>query len=316
MVEFEEAIDASKKVKAPILFIELVDQANSGFVLDGTRGTPNETQLRAPGIRFIPNEGYRRGHRIDIVNGKEKEVFFNEKIRYIKNEEIIVVSEQKRLGIEPSPLAREDKIPIEKGFATIVREGSSIGLYDFIFDSYYNDSNPHRSEKATALYRIVELDKQNERINEDELVAADAVKVVGSLYQKTGKNAYVYHEEKIDAICEMLAIVAETYASKIRALMSLAKQQPDWFLDKVTKLEQTTITLITHALELNVLRFNNNTAEYVTKDKVVKSLGAGKLSHDQKIMRLGDFLRTAEGHEAHMELQAEVEVAMNNSLKH
>lgn len=310
MIEIDEMTEVEKP---PILFIELVDQGNSGFIQDDTFNTPTPNQLRAPGVRFIPNEGFRRGVKTDMVNGKEREVFFNERIRYIKNEVIISLAEQKRLGIEPSPLAREDKIAIEKGYATIAREGASIGLYDYIFEAYYNDSNPFRSEKATPLYRVVKMDQKAEQFNEDVLIAADAVKYVGSLYNKTPKG-YIYNENKIDAVCELLSIVAHTYATRIQALMSLAKQNPEWFLNKVIKLEQTTVTEVAHALELNIIRFNNNTAEYTGKDKVLKNLGAGKLSHDQKISKLADFLRTAEGHEAYMELKAEIEAAINNSL--
>jgi hypothetical protein len=301
--------------KPPMVFIELVDQGNSGFIQDDTIGTPTPMQLRAPGIRFIPNEGYRRGKKVDVINGKEKEVSFNEKIRYIKNEVIISLAEQRRLGIEPSPLAREDKIPIEKGYATIVREGATIGLYDFIVEAYYNESNPHRSEKATAIYRVLKLDERAEQINEDELIAADAIKYVGTLYNKVGKNQYQYNEERINGICEFLGIFAETNATRIQALMSLAKQRPAWFVEKVTKFEQTTITEVTHALELNVIRFNGNIAEYVSKEKILKNLGAGKHSHDQKIGKVADYLRTAEGHEAYMELKAEIQVAIENTLK-
>lgn len=298
-----------------MIFIELVDQGNSGFIQDDTANSATPVQLRAPGIRFIPNEGFRRGIKTESVNGKEKEVRFNERIRFISNEDIIVLSEQKRLGIEPSPLAREDKIPIEKGYATVVREGSSKGLYDYLTQVYYNENAPGRSERATVIFRIVELDKEAEKINEDELIAADAVKFVGALYEKVGKNNYRYNVDKIAAICEMLAIVAQTDATRIQALMSLAKQRPEWFMKLVTKLEQTTITEVTHALELNIIRFNENVAEYVAKDKVIKALGSGKPSRDQKISRLADFLRTADGHEAYMELKAEIAAAQDNSLK-
>lgn len=312
MIEYEE-VDILDK-KPPMVFIELVDQGNSGFIQDDTIGTLTPIQLRAPSIRFIPNVGYRRGTKTEIRNGKEMTVRYNEAIRYIKNEEIIVLSEQKRLGIEPSPLAREDKIAIEKGFAAIVREGSSVGLFDFIVEAYYNDSNPERSERATALYRVVDLNKRVEQINEDELIAADAVKFVGSLYEKVGKNIYRYNEDKIDACCEMLAIVAQTPATRIQALMSIAKQRPEWFMQKVTSLEHVTITEVTHALELGVIRFNNNVAEYVSKEKILKSLGGGKLSHDTKITKLADWLGTAEAHGAYIELKAEIDIAKNNAL--
>jgi len=299
--------------KPPMIFLELVDQNGSGFIQDGTRNTANPVELRAPNIRIIPNEGYRRGKRIDIVNGKEVETRFNEKIRFIKNEDIIVLSEQRRLGIERNGLAREDKIVIEKGYATVVREGSTVGLYDYLVDSYYNESNIDRSEKATALYRIVRLDDKAESFNEDELLQADAIKYVGSLYQRVGKNQYQYNEDKITAICELLSIYAETMATRIQALMNHAKQRPEWFLNKVTKLEQTTVTEITHALELNVIRIKGSVVEYANKNKVIKTW-AEKLTKDQVISRFADWLRTQEGHEAYMELKAEIDVAQTKSL--
>ncbi len=316
MLELEEPLtEDAVSEKPPMVFIELVDQGNSGFIQDDTANTPTPNQLRAPSIRFIPNEGMRRGRRVDIVGGKGKVVTFNERIRYIKNEEIISLAEQKRLGIEPSGLAREDKIPIERGYATIVREGASVGLYDYITQAYYNDSNPDRSEKATAIYRVLQIDKQAEAHNQDELIAADAIKYVGSLYEKIGKNSYRYNEDKINAICEFLSLFAETPATRIQALMSHAKQRPEWFLDKVTKLEQTTITEVTHALELNVICFKGNVAEYVAKDKILKSLGARKMTQEQKITCLADWLRTAEAHEAYIELKAEIDIAKSKSIQ-
>lgn len=310
----EQPLIAEVDAKPPMIFVELVDQASSGFIQNDTINTATPIELRAPGIRFIPNEGFRRGKRTDIINGKSVTVRFNEKIRFIKNEDIISYTEQKRLGIEPNPLAREDKIPIEKGYATIVREGSSVGLYDYILDAYYNETNLDRSEKATAIYRIIEMDKEAEQFNEDELIAADAVKFVGTLYQRIGKNTYKYHEDKIDSVCELLAIYAESYARKIQALLMHAKQRPEWFLNKVTKLEQTTVTEVTHALELNLIRFKGNVAEYIQKEKIIKPLGTEKLNHDQKITRLADYLRTQDGHEAYMELKAEIEAAQTKML--
>jgi len=299
----------------PTIFIELVDQGSSGFIQDDTMGTANPIELKSPSIHFIPNEGYRRGVKTDIVNGKEVQTRFNEKIRYIKNESVISVMEQRRLGIEPSSLPREDKIPIEKGYATIVREGTSVGLYDYMTQVYYNESNPERSEKASARFRVIHIDQQAEKFNEDELIAADAVKFVGTLYQRTGKNQYTYNENKIDAVCEMLSVFASTQPTKIKALLMLAKQRPEWFLTRVTKLEQTTVTEVLHALELNIIKFDANTAQYSNKDTIIKAFGGSKpLTRDQLVSMLADYLRTQDGHTAYMELKAEIETALNNLL--
>lgn len=307
--------DRVSKKDPPTIFIELVDMGSSGFFQDDTISTTNPIELRSPTIRFIPNEGYRRGLKKEEVDGKSVETFYNEKIRYIKNENVISLYEQRRLGIEPNPLPREDKIAIEKGYATIVREGSTIGLYDYIMQVYYNESNPHRSAKATALYRVLELDKQAEKFNEDELVSADAVKFVGTLYQKLSKNSYTYNEAKIDSVCELLAVSADSYATKIKALLMLAKQRPEWFLNLVTKLEQTTVTEIVHALELNIIKFEENAAVYVGKSKVLFAFSSGRtLSREEMINLLADFLRSKEGHTSYMELKAEIDAAQNQLL--
>jgi len=303
------------KSNPPTILIELVDQGSSGFFQDDTIGTTTPIELRAPGIRFLPNEGYRRGVKTEIVNGKEVNTYYNEKIRYIKNETVISVAEQRRLGIEPNPLSREDKIAIEKGYATVVREGSTIGLYDFFIEAYFNEGNPHRSPKANALWRILELDKQAEKFNEDELVSADAVKYVGSLYQKTGKNQYTYFEDKIDAVCDLMAVHADTYATRIKALLMLAKQRPKWFLNLASKLDQVVITEVLQAYKLNVIRFEENAVIFTDKKKVVKSFASGKpLDVEQMVSLFAEFLRTKDGHTSYMELKAELDAKQNNLL--
>lgn len=314
MDQLELVSDVVESKAPPTIFIELVDQGSSGFIQNDTIGTPTQIEVRAPGRRYIPNTGYRLGEKKEGENGKQKTVKFNEKIRYIKNETVISVTEQQKLGIEPNPLPTEDKIFIEKGFAMVVREGSTIGLYDYLSQSFYNESNPNRSPKATALYRVLQIDKEAEKFNEDELVAADAVKYVGTLYQRTSKNNYQYNEVKIDAVCEMFAVFAESYATKIKSLLLMAKQRPEWFLDRVTKLEQTTITEVVHALELNVIQFKENTAQYCNKEKVLYVFDGKRLNREGMISKLADFLRTREGHQQYMELKAELEVAQTGLL--
>src|ERR1700722_120862 len=305
--------DFELEEKPKVIFIELVDQQDSGFIQEDTQGLPTQVQLRAPTVRFIPNEGRRRGVKVD---DKGKKIYYNEAIRYIKNETIISKDEQKRLGIEPSPEKREDLIPIEKGYATIVREGAAVGLFDYIMDVFYNEDNHLKHpNKATKIFRVLEVDKQAEEINEQEMIAADALTYIATLYDKLGKNQYKYKEDKINAICELFAIVAETMPTKTYAIIQFAKKFPREFLVKVQKLEQTAITEVIHGLELSVIRFEKNMAEYVSKDKVITSLGTRTYSKDKQIEMLADYFRTPDGNTAYTEFRAELEAAKEKALK-
>lgn len=228
---------------------------------------------------------------------------------------VISLEDQRKLGIEPSPEKREDLIAVEKGYATIAREGSTIGLFDYLKDCFYNESNPHRSKKATRIFRVLEIDKQAEEINEQEMIAADAVTYVATLYDKLGRNQYRYKEDKINSICEMFAIVAETMPTKVYAIVQFAKKFPREFIVKVTKLEQMAITEVTHGLELKVIRFEKNIAQYIDKDKVIKNLGSGVLTKDRQIEILADYFRTSEGNAAYTEFRAELEAAKEKALK-
>jgi hypothetical protein len=281
--------------------------------------------INAPTACFIPNRGYRKGYKdvIDRITGKPqldkegKKVVqpYHEEIRYIKHQTEISVERQKMLGIIPHRVAQEDMIEVKKGNMTIVREGAHIPLYDYILDAFYNSSNPDRSPSAAKIYKVVELGKEEELLNDEDILMADALKFVARFYQRTAKGKYTYNEEKINGLCELFAIFGETMSGKVLALNSLAKLDPSAFLEKAEKFEQVTITEITHALHLNVIRFKDNVVEYVEKEKVIASLGTGKLSHDKKIEKLADLLHTPELKSAYDELQLELEIAQEKALK-
>lgn len=294
-----------KKDKPPVIFIELCDRRPSGFIKDGTKGTDWEEELDSPVAEFIPNFGYRRAKKVE--NGKD--VFYNEPIRYIKEQTVISVAEQKKLGIEPHRASKEDKIIIERGNFSVVREGSFVGLYDYILEAFYNETNPNRSESAQALYRVIDFDKEDEEINELDFMIADATQFVQRLVQKVGEKQYKYQEEKIKGLCQLFAIFAETPAGMVTGLMAFAKKDPKTFLDKATKFEQTKMIQITHALELSVIKFEGNTVQYAAKDKIIATLGTGNMSHAKKIEKLADLFGTPELRAAYDEFQLELEVA-------
>lgn len=304
---------ASKK--PPVIFLELVEKRSSGFVKQGTEGTMFHEELNCPNISWIPNRGMAAEKVIETVAGKEVETTVYKEVRWIKNCNTIDLTEQEKRNIKPNYF--EDKIPFEKGFATVVRDGGTISLYDYLLTAFYNKSNPDRPSTAEGIYKVVQLDKQAEQINEADVEMADAIKLVDSLRTKTGSKdtPYKYNEERISAMCAVCQVHAETPAQQLYALMSLAKARPRWFLDLVVKFEQTVLTEVSHALELKVIQFDGNTAMYSEGNKVIRNFGAGNFKHEKKIELLADYLKTQEGNPDLTELRAKTDLAKEKALK-
>lgn len=294
--------------KAPVMYLELIEKRNSGFVKNGTDGTAFHEELNCPNIRWIPSSGFKA---VKEKHGDGEVVAFKE-IRWVKNCSTIDKDEQDRRNIKPNRM--EDKIPFEKGFATVVREGSTISLYDYLKEVFYSKDSENRPDTADAIYRVMQLDKQAEEIDESDIEMADAIKLVASLRtQVSAKDkSYKYNEERLDAMCALCNVWADSTATRFHALMSLAKGRSKWFLDLVVKFEQTILTEATHAVELEVVRFDGNTALYRDDEKVIKNLGTGNLAKDTKIEKLSDFLKTKEGNPHLTELRAKIEVAKAN----
>jgi hypothetical protein len=314
VLELDEDIQTGEP---EVLHIRLVDQRPSGFILDdGKRGTPQQTELTAPLMRFIPNFGYRRGIKVEIDprTGKKKEIFYNEPIRYIKNQTEISVQVQDALGIKPAHASQEDKIMIRRGDFSVVNEGSFIGLFKFIKEAFYNVSNPHRSKSAKGIYEEVVMDKEEETINEYDLYLADAVKFVSKFYQR-GPKGYTYNKEKIDALADLFAIFAETPAGKVTALHAIAKLDPKGFLERAERYEQKNMTVIAHAITLGVLQIVDNVVSYASKDKVVMHLGNAPMSKSDQIAKIADLLETPDFAAAKEELLFEIELQKEKNLK-
>lgn len=289
------------KEKVPTVFVELVDKKGSGFILDGTEGTRYEVELNCPSVYFVNSESFRYK---DSVDDKGKPTRILERIRFQKNNPEISLEAQDKAGWKPQP--RQDKIMILNGNATFAREGGNIGTYDFIMQNVeYNASNPDLLPNARPIYKVIDLNKLQEEKNESELVAHEARSFVYSLQEKKA-GTWIYQTERIDALCELFNVYAELPSSKIEALAGIATRMPDMFLNKVVKFEQTISTLVAHALQLNVIKFEGNTAAYIGKNKIIKNLGAGKMSEEEKVESLATYLRTKDGYEAKQELEAEV----------
>jgi hypothetical protein len=296
-----------EKEKAPVMFVQLCDQRDSGWVMDGTGGTKNEVRITSPSAEFIPNKGFRLVKQVNPETQKEEWV--NEPIRFIKNQHIISFHEQRQKGIEPSKTKLEDKIIIKGGNFSVTREGAFIGLYDYLQQVFYNESNPNRPQSAKAIYKVIELGKIEEVFNESEVAYADSIQFISTLYSKQGDKKFIYNEDRINSLCQIFMIFAETPAGKISGLMAWARKDPANFLDKALRFEQTIQMEITHALELSVMKFDGNTALYCNKDKVIADLGRGNLKHETKINKLGDLFGTPEYKAVYDEFKVELSAA-------
>lgn len=299
-----------KKKAAPTLFIELIDQRDSGWVLDGTAGTSRETRLTSPSAEFIPNRGYRL---VKVKNEHGEEEWINQPIRYIKNSPTLSVEEQQRRNILPAKNKLEDKIIVKRGNFSVVREGAHIALYDYLLESFYNGSNPNRPDTAKALYRVIELGKREEAVNERKLAVAEAIQFLGTLYTRQGKE-FRYKEDKINSLCQMFQVFAETPSGKINGLMAHAEKDPMDFLDKALRFEETLAMEVAQALELNVIRFEGNNVVYCHKDKVISNLGRGEIKHDKKVSKLADAFTREDMKAAYEEFSIELQSARDKQF--
>lgn len=302
------------KEKVPSMYIEVLERGDSGYVRDDTVGTPHEERIDCPGVIFIPNTG-NMSEEIIGAGGKGTGTFRNVRIRYIKNCPLIKVEEQKAAGWDKHPIPSNDVIQVSKGKTIVKREGDT-ALYDYLENVFYNESAPNRPRSAKAIFKVIKLEEKTETLNEKDFVQADAVNFVQSLVNKVGNKSYKYNEAKIDNVLTALNLFGgETYPEKVNVLTHAAKQSPYEFLNIVTKLEQVTITEVTHAIELNVIRFEGSSVEYCDSKKVLATISSDFKSQDKKINAVADLLKTPEYAQAYQELKAAMEIAREKNLK-
>jgi len=290
-----------------IMFLEVYDQGDSGFVMDGTERTPYEKRLNNTTVTWVPTESY-------TTYLDEKDISHNKKIRHIKNCEIIDPIDQEKRGFFPNRLA--DKIPIDNNFITIKREGSTEGTFNYLKASNHFFDNPLRPDTAIALYREIKIDERAvDLVDEDELLTKAKFKVFELRLTVGGEKKYKYDTDKINAYCSLLNVFAETPQQQLVELLNRAISQPKSFLEIVVKAEQTVITEISHALQLGVIVFDKNTAQYANDSKILTNVGTGNMSQERKIEALASWLQTPEGNTALTELRINLELEKERQFK-
>lgn len=295
--------------KAPVLYLELVDQGRSGMIKDGTAGTRYEQELNVPTISWIPTEG------IQVYVDKEDGLVKNKRVRHIAGCETIDMEQQAKQGFIPNKM--NDKIPFKMGFATITGEGATLSAYNYLSSVTYYEDNPLRPETATAMYRQIKVDERAvQLLNSDELVTKAKSKVYALRDNTGGKDLYTYDDSKIDAYCRLLGLWDETSERRLVLLLHKASTEPKAFLDLVVTSENTLVTEITQAMDLGVIMFEGNTAQYTKESKVIQALGGkGNTKLDKKVEALSSYLQSPEGNAALTELRAKVEVEKENQFQ-
>lgn len=292
--------------KPPIKYYEIVDRKGSGFIMNGTEGTQFQQELSAPSVQWISATG--KAHDPNNKHG-----FVD--IRWISGCNFIDPQEQERQGYKPNRF--EDKIPMESGYAAIERSGNTVGLYDYYERVFYNTDVEGRPATAAARFREVKINKKAELLLDEDEMLTQAKALVYELRLNTGnkETPYRYNEDRINAICRLVNVWDESNETKLVKLIKVATQNPKEFIETVLKAEQTVITEVSHALELKVIMFDGNTAQYCNENKIIHSLGSGNMKPDVKIERLAAWLSTSEGNESLTELRAKIELAKEQLLK-
>ena len=298
--------EKKKEAKVPFAMYELCDMKGSGFIKQGTEGTPYQEELRAPKLRRIPREGFRM---IEVdMDGQLTKI--TEPIVFIPNQREISAERLKSRGITVNNRDAQGRIAFLDGILAVSREGKFVSLYDYMEQVFYNEEAKDRPEHIEPIFRKINKEKKHELMFEDSNAEMDAVSYVRKLVKKSA-DGYVYEEDKIDSICEMINLFADSYAEKANGILMFARAQPVDFLEKVTKWENQIQMDVTQAFKLDVLTYTQDgLVKYAKKEVVVKSF-PDKPKKPEMLSRLADFFRSPEGNQSLTELRAEIEVAQS-----
>lgn len=269
--------------KVPVAIFELIDQAASGFVQEGTERLPEPIEIRAPSTRAVLRQSVMR-HPQDATR--------NLKIRYIYGCESIEVEEQKKRGWEPN--AQVDKIYFEKGRLTVAREGSLIGLYDYLKKSALNEKSDYRVKSVQPVWREVIPEQKKLDQNVDLFAEADAIAYLKKELVRGEKDGRIlYDEDKLEALCYFKKVSAETAHGRLNGLIALAKADPRNFLTEVKTYLQEVALKIEHGVKLDVITLEPTGVRYLNRDKMILAYPGNLKAEERSKKLLSHFLSTA-----------------------
>ncbi len=291
--------------KYPVAMFELIPAAGqngSGFVREDTVNSKNPITIIHPKNRVIQNES--------IVRQKSGDVYINVPTRYVYNQPIILVKDQEAANIKPN--FRTDKILFVNGLLTVPKDGAFVGLYEFMTKHAQNLSNPDRVTTLKPLFVEIKPSEDAHEENFTDFLITEAVSYLKQFVTED-KGKYSYNDARIDAICPLFNVYAESSEQKISALIAVAKKTPKIFLETVKKNEQTAEIEIQHGVKLNVLSFEGNTAfgMYSGQPEKIKSF-VGNVKDKEKA--LANYFMSDEGKEAYGIFKAELTEARNKII--
>jgi hypothetical protein len=293
--------------KPQILVVSAVDRQNSSFELEGSRDDGNPIFLNAPNLHFICSTS-------KVAEQDEKGVLRHRPIRYIHNCDTIYVDEQKKLGVEPNPQIDKKYLTLENGDKTIIREGSTIALYDFFAKHENNVSNPNRPSGAGNVFEVIDTESKAVEQILDVDNEIEALQTVNNLILVRGasKADFVYDEEKVDTLSKLFGIVVDSTPEKVNNLFAIARQNPNHFVSVIGNKRNTIRTAVQFANEMNVLTFIDNGAAYGSTGATIMKFKSKDRS--KQIDELVDYLLSPGGAPALAQLHSDLEKAKQKEL--
>lgn len=295
-------MNTSKASKYPVAIFELLPASKngSGFVREDTVGTADPIRILHPKNRVIQNVSVKK-----VESETEKGVFINVPTRYIYGQEVILQKKQDEQNIQPNP--KTDKVVFINGLLTVPKDGAFVGLYNFMKEHAQNITNEGRIESLQPIFREIKPSEDAHKDNFTDFLIVEAIGYIKALVtEKAGK--FVYNEERIEALCPLFNVYAETIEQKTTALIAIAKADPQGFLNKAKANEQTVLIEVQHGLLLKVIGFEGNTAVYIDKKAKIKEF-PGLKDDEARKTALANYFSTIDGKDAYDLFKVELSAA-------
>lgn len=298
-------VASARKNEAKVAIFQLKNPQGSGFIKEDTIGTPNPIELMFPGIRrlhttsaYLKNKGTAKEERVVI--------------RHIASERTIEAEKQRNPELSNGV---NDGIEFKNGRLIVVDEGRSRMKYAFMQKDSRNATNPDRLPDADEVYEEIFPEKEKE-VNIAGIIDRQEAEqyVKDKFILSRSKEGFRYDEEKLDAYCHLFNIAAESPASKIQGLFTMAATYPGEFLRKARSYEETVYLEISQAERLCIIEFGATQCGYMNKNKLLVTYSAA-LSDGDKKQKLASYLQSSAGAVDYKEFKIELEDRIGQSVK-
>lgn len=289
----------------PELFLRLTNTQDTSWTLEGTEKDRNPARLSAPGLYRIPSVSK---YKVPNENGKG---FRFQKIRYIAACDSIDPEFQDKNKYVPNVEA--DNIWFENGILRVRREGSTIGLYDYLMKYEGNANNPDRPDEAGVDFEVIieSVIAANNNLAYD--VKSDAFALLREIRTREG-DEFVYDEAKLQLMAVLFNLThLETPEEQFNELYYLADTRPELLVNSFANSKKALFANIKQAEDMGVLAFESDRA-YFPDTKVTVLTYKGKVAKNSQAAKLADFFLTAEGKPFYEQLKNMVSSAGTQSL--